>query len=109
MGRKNLGEFEQMLLLAILRLRAEASGPAIAEQLEKRAGRRVSRGALYSSLDRLERKGFVRWEVESVASEQGGAALRRFEVTPAGLAAVREAYGAWVGMTSGLEDLLGKA
>ena len=52
-----LGEFEQLLLLAVLRLGADAYGADIARELEERAGRSVSRGALYTSLDRLEDKG----------------------------------------------------
>ena len=58
-----LGEFEQLLLLAVLRLGVEAYGGDIARELEARAGRTVSRGALYTSLDRLEDKGLVRWKV----------------------------------------------
>ena len=62
MTRKNsLGEFEQILLLAILRLKDGAFGTPIASELEVRAGRAVSRGALYSSLDRLEKRGYLRW------------------------------------------------
>ena len=58
-----LGEFEQLLLLAVLRLDADAYGLDIARELEARAGRSVSRGALYTSLDRLEDKGLLRWRV----------------------------------------------
>ena len=56
-----LGEFEQQMLLVIVRLGDEANGAEIARELERRAGRRVSRGALYTTLDRLEDKGLVRW------------------------------------------------
>ena len=58
-----LGEFEQLVLLAILRLGAEASGVGIARELEARADRRVARGALYTTLDRLEDKALLRWRV----------------------------------------------
>jgi len=54
-----LGEFEHLLLLAVLRLGSDAYGVDIARELEARAGRSVSRGALYTSLDRLEDKGLV--------------------------------------------------
>jgi PadR family transcriptional regulator PadR len=66
-----------------------------------------SRGALYSSLDRLEQKGFLRWEVEASTSERGGQPKRRFSVTPPGVAALRQAHEAWVAMTAGLDDVLG--
>jgi ABC-type lipoprotein release transport system permease subunit len=60
MRKSSLGEFEQTLLLAILRLGHRAFGTPIAEEFEDRAGRAVSPGALYSSLDRLEKKGYWR-------------------------------------------------
>ena len=56
-----LGEFEQQVLLVVLRLKDEAFGPDISRELEDRAGRRVSRGALYTTFDRLEDKGLLRW------------------------------------------------
>ena len=73
MGRQGfLGEFEQMVLLAVLQLDDQAYGPNISEELEARAGRQVSRGALYSSLDRLQQKKFLRWRIEGATSERGG-------------------------------------
>jgi DNA-binding PadR family transcriptional regulator len=107
MGQKSsLGEFEQLVLLAILQLRGDATGARIGQTLERRAGRDVSRSALYTSLDRLEKKGFLRWEVRPATSERGGHPMRRFSVTEAGLEAVREAYHAWTSLTVGLDDLL---
>jgi DNA-binding PadR family transcriptional regulator len=103
----SLGEFEQLVLLAILRLGERATVARIARTLEDRAGRSGSRSALYTSLDRLERKGFLRWEVEAASSERGGYPVRRFSVTPAGLDAAREAYAAWASLSAGLQDLLG--
>ena len=85
----SLGEFEQLVLLAVLRLRDSAFGTAISAELEEKAGRRVSRGALYASLDRLESKGFLVWEVTAPTSARGGHPARRFSVTEAGLAAIR--------------------
>lgn len=106
MSRKSLGEFEQMVLLAILQLDRGAYGARISEELEARAGRRVSRGALYATLDRLEQKTFVRWEVEPATSERGGQPKRRFQLTPEGLEAVRDSHEAWLKLTAGLEDVL---
>jgi len=67
-----LGEFEQLLLLAVLRLDADAYGLDIARELEARAGRTVSRGALYTSLDRLEDKGLLRWKTAVGSDARGG-------------------------------------
>jgi len=102
----SLGEFEQLLLLAVLRLGDEAFGTRIGTELEEKAGRRVSRGALYSSLDRLERKGFLEWEVEAPTADRGGHPARCFTVTREGLAAIREHRRAYRELADGLEDVL---
>jgi PadR family transcriptional regulator PadR len=101
-----LGEFEQLVLLATLRLRGSANGPAIAAELEEQAGRRVSRGALYGTLDRLERKGYLDWSLEPGTEERSGQPLRRFQVTEAGLEILRSAQAAVRRLAAGLEDLL---
>ncbi len=107
MGRRGfLGEFEQMVLLSILQIGRDASGPAISEQLEVKAGRRVSRGALYSSLDRLERKGLLRWSVAGATSERGGQPVRNFELTEPGLETLRTSMQALLNLSSGLESTL---
>jgi DNA-binding PadR family transcriptional regulator len=102
-----VGEFEHFLLLAILQLRDEAYGSGISREVERRAGRSVSRGALYSSLGRLEQKGFVRWTVAAPAPAGGGYPRRRFELTETGLAAVRAYREALLRMWSDLEGVLG--
>jgi PadR family transcriptional regulator len=108
MTEKNfLGEFEQMVLLAILQRAPTAYGPTISEELEGTAGRTVSRGALYSSLGRLERKGLLRWQIESPTVERGGHPRRRFEVTHAGVEALKASRTALVNLWSGLDHLLG--
>ena len=101
-----LGEFEQMVLLAILQLREGAIPPRIVDELEARAGRKASRGALYTTLDRLERKGLVRWEIEAATSERGGNRSRRFEVTPAGIEALIDSREALQNLWRGLGGLL---
>lgn len=95
-----------MVLLSILQLQANAYGAAISGMLEAKAERRVSRGALYSSLDRLERKGYLRWEVEPPTPLRAGQPVRRFEVTGDGLSALRSSHQAWMKMTDGLGDVL---
>ena len=82
-----LGEFEQLLLLAVLRLGAAAFAPDIARELESRAGRSVSRGHLYTSLDRLEDKGLLRWRAMPGHAARDGLPRRLYTVTAAGLTA----------------------
>lgn len=104
----SLGEFEHLVLLAILGLRDDAVGVAIARELEEKAGRRVSRGALYSALDRLEKKGFLEWQEADAVPERGGHPMRRFDVTPAGVAALREHRSAVRRLSAGLDGILGE-
>ena len=101
-----LGEFEQLLLLAVLRLGADAYGVDIARELEARAGRSVSRGALYTSLDRLEDKGVLRWKVVVGTPERGGLPRRLYTVTPAGLATLRASRDTLRRMWRGIDHLL---
>ena len=103
-----LGEFEQLVLLAILNLGPDARATRVREQIEGAANRRVSRGALYATLDRLEVKGFLTWELEDAAPVRGGIPSRRFAVTRTGLAAVRGSWNAVRTMARGLERLLGR-
>jgi len=86
-----LGEFEQQVLLVIVRLGAEAFGPDIGRELEARAGRRVSRGALYTTFDRLEDKGLLRFKTIPGTEARDGLPRRLYSVTAAGLAALRAA------------------
>src|SRR3954471_1726667 len=106
MATAYLGEFEHLLLLTVLRLGSEAYGLDIARELEDRAGRRVSRGALYTSLDRLETKGLLRWKVAAGTPEREGLPRRRYTVTAAGVAALRESRDVLKRMWRGLEHLL---
>jgi PadR family transcriptional regulator PadR len=100
-----LGEFEQLLLLAVLRLGAGAHGLDIARELGARAGRTVSRGALYTSLDRLEDKGLVRWNAAEGTPARNGLPRRLYVVTPAGMAAVRASRDTLRRMWRGLDHL----
>src|SRR5258706_9771064 len=77
-----LGEFEQLLLLAVLRLDSDAYGLDIARELEARAGRTVSRGALYTSLDRLDGKGLLRWKSAAGTDPRRRLPGRLYTVTP---------------------------
>jgi len=108
MAIARLGEFEQQLLLVILRLGSEAYAPDIARELEDRAGRRVSRGALYTTLDRLEKKSLVRWRVAAGGVERDGLPRRRYAVTTGGVAALRAARSVLQELWQGLEGWLEK-
>lgn len=102
-----LGEFEQMVLLAVLQRGDGAFALDVRREIERSADRSVSRGAFYTTLERLERKGFVRWSEDEPADGRRGA-LRRYEVTPAGLGALRESRRALDALSRGLGGLLGE-
>lgn len=102
----SLGEFEQLVLLAVLRLGDDASGNAVSGELEEKADRSVSRGALYSALDRLEYKGFLTWRVEGSTPARGGHPSRIFSITEAGLEALREHQRALRNLAEGLDAVL---
>lgn len=83
-------DFELLVILSILRQDRQPYANRVREHLERTSGRRVTRGALYRTLDRLEAKGLVRWELEpSQVPERGGHPMRRLQVTAAGWAAAR--------------------
>jgi DNA-binding PadR family transcriptional regulator len=99
-----LGEFEQMVLLAILQRRDEAFALEVRQVLEERAGRTVSRGAFYTTLDRLERKGLVTWSAEEAGPRRRGP-LRRFQVTPEGIRGLQASRRALETLWQGLDVL----
>jgi PadR family transcriptional regulator, regulatory protein PadR len=90
MAYDTLGEFEQSLLLAIAQLGERAYGVTIRRFIEERTGREVAIGALYTSLGRLERKGFVRSTMTDPTPQRGGRAKRAFTLRPAGAGALRQ-------------------
>jgi DNA-binding PadR family transcriptional regulator len=108
-ARDALGEFEQLLLLAIVRLGDAAYGVTIRREIESRTGRDVAIGALYTALDRLERKGFVRSTMSAPTAERGGRSRRHFQIKPAGAAAVRQSHERLARMWEGLTADLRKA
>ena len=112
MPRESLGEFEQLVLLAILHLAAagedDVYGVPIVEKIEQRTGRSASRVAVYIALRRLEHKGLVNtWLGEPVAA-RGGKARRCVKVTRAGVNALRDARHAVDQMWRGLDPRLEK-
>jgi DNA-binding PadR family transcriptional regulator len=106
MSAKPLGEFERMVMLAVLRLAEQAHGVRICRQLERATRRSVSRGAVYKTLDRLEKKGYVTWQVEESTPERRRLPRRRFALTAEGLDAVRASQRVFDELSQGLEDVL---
>lgn len=101
-----VGEFELLVLLAILRQADEPYANRVREDLESNAERRVTRGALYRTLDRLETKGLIAWEVEpSETPERGGHPMRRLFVTDEGREAVEESRAVLMRFFEGLGPL----
>lgn len=101
----NLGEFEQLALLAVLRLGDDAYGARIQEVLEERAGREASVSAIYITLTRLTQKGLVSSSLGEPTEVRGGKARRHFRVEPAGLAALNEARARLQRMWEGLDSV----
>jgi DNA-binding PadR family transcriptional regulator len=106
MGDIYLGELEQIVLLAILRLGDGAYAVPILECVEKETGRSIARGALYTTLDRLEKKGCLRSRVGEPLAERGGRARRYFTVTPPALRTLKASRSALLRLWSGMESRL---
>ncbi len=104
-----LGEFEHLVLLAVVRLKPRATAAAVRSELISTAGRRVSRGALYATLERLERKGYLTWDTEPAGPARGGVPRRCFRLTVTGLGALQRVRAAMAAMSSGIERLIGEA
>jgi PadR family transcriptional regulator, regulatory protein PadR len=104
-----LGEFEQLVLLAVLQLGDEAYAVPVRHTIQQAAGRTVSRGALYTTLERLEVKGLLSSRMGDATADRGGRARRYHSVTPAGLRALRAARDAVSRLSTGLESMLGRS
>lgn len=102
-SRDYLGEFEHMVVLALLRLADRAYGVTVRQEIELRTNREVSIGAIYATLDRLEAKGYVKSRLGDPTSERGGRSKRFFHVTAKGVAAVNRTHRALHNMTEGLD------
>jgi PadR family transcriptional regulator PadR len=103
----SLGEFEVLVLMAVLHVGDEAFGSAIRDQLEVRSGRKTSRGAVYITLDRLEEKGLLQSELRDGTSARGLRPRRYFTLTNEGTAALRASLKLVARMHRGLESALG--
>jgi DNA-binding PadR family transcriptional regulator len=101
-----LGEFEQLVLLALVRLGKEAYGATIRREIEARTERRLSISAVYTTLERLEQKGCVRSWIGEPTPERGGRRRKHFSLQPLGARALKAAYRNYSGMVAGLEGRL---
>ena len=100
-----LGEFEQLVLLAVLLLEDAAYAVSVREAIERRTGRPVSRGAIYVTLSRLDDKGYLDSRLGDPTPERGGRAKRLYRVKPVGVAALKLSLGALDRMRAGLRGL----
>ena len=98
-----MGEFEQVVLLAVLQLGNEAYGMEVRQEIVARTGRDVSVGALYRTLARLEGKGFVSHSMGDPAPERGGRAKKFFRVETAGVEALERSHQTLDSMRRGLD------
>ena len=100
-----IGELETVILMAVLRLKSSAYGVSVQNEIAERTGRRLTRGAIYTALSRLEAKGFLTGTVGEATPERGGRAKRYLTVTPDGMVALRGAVRDLDRMRSGLDEL----
>jgi DNA-binding PadR family transcriptional regulator len=103
MGKTTPGEFEVLVLFAVLKLEREgAYGVTIREEIETRTGRSVSTGAVYTALERLSERSFVSSEVGEPTAERGGRRKRLYHLEPAGVDALSESVRTFRTMSQGL-------
>ena len=105
--RSNLGDFELMVMLALLRLGDDAYGVPISREIELQAGREVALGSVYAALERLEGRGLVSSHLGKPTAERGGKAKRYFRVTSNGLRKTRETRQVLMKLWRGLPELEG--
>ena len=103
MARVSLGEFEQIVLLAVLGLGREAYVVPIVDAIDERTGRRSSHAAVYVALTRLERKRFVASRLGEATAERGGRPKRYFRVLPRALPLLRDSRDSLLAMWEGIE------
>jgi DNA-binding PadR family transcriptional regulator len=99
--RRFLGEFEQLLLLALVQLGDEAYTVTIRRTLEARTGRRISPGAIYTALERLDRRGFVSSRFGDPTPERGGKRKKFYRIAAPGLAALRDSQAVLARLSQG--------
>lgn len=103
MSRNSLGELELLVLLALARLGDGAYGAAIRKEINERAGRKVTPGAIYPTLDRLEERGLIRSYVGEPEAAPGGRAKRHFVMRPPGKLELRRTWSQFATLAEGLD------
>jgi len=103
---ESLGEFEQVVLLAVLRLGEAAYAVSVGDEITMCTGRPVSRGSIYITLDRLESKGYLKSRLADPTPERGGRAKRFYTLRPRAVQALKENRRALIAMWRGLESVL---
>ena len=103
---EHLGEFEQLVLLALMRLGPNAYGVTVKQEIEKRTGREVALGAIYKTLARLEEKKYVSSTVGDPTPERGGRRKKFYAVEALGVKALNHSFTALKKMTHGLGKTL---
>jgi DNA-binding PadR family transcriptional regulator len=106
MGETTLGEFEQLVLLALLRQGNDAYGVSICQDITDRTGREISLGGVYKTLERLEDKGLVASRIGEPTAERGGRRKKHYRLLAAGQRALKQSLAALDRMTAGLEGAL---
>ena len=99
-----LGPLELLVLLALVRLQDNAYGVTVREELERRVGRRLSLGAVYVTLNRLEEKGYIASSLGSPTAERGGRAKRLYRLLPSGRRAIQTSRSTFRRMSEGLGE-----
>lgn len=102
--RRKLGDFEVLLLMALVRLREKAYGAEVHREIEDRTGRSVTVGAVYTGLARLEQARLISSRVGDPTPERGGRRKRYYSVEAAGLEALRSAIGDLRRMATGIQE-----
>jgi PadR family transcriptional regulator PadR len=105
--RNYLGDFELMVMLALMRLGDDAYGVPISREIEQQSGREVALGSVYAALERLESRGMVSSHLGKPTAERGGKAKRYFRVTSNGLRKTQETRLALMKLWRGLPELEG--
>lgn len=105
MGRA-LGEFEHFVMLALVRLREDAYGVTIKDEIEARTGREIYVGAVYTALARMQKNGYVTAEIGEPTAKRGGRRKKYYRLAEAGREALRQSHEAFRGMTTGIESEL---
>jgi len=103
------GEFEMLLMLAVMRLGGDAYGVTIREELENETSRTLTLGTVYKTLGRLEDKGYLLSRASKPVAERGGRRKKLYELTPSGLTAVQRSLADLRSLARGIEVELGQS